>query len=196
MKYKEVEIIEEILKNLKPRRCLEWGAGYSTLYFPDLLTRDAIWTSIEHEGAWAEKIKDRIKRPGVDVFYIKPNHFPWTDKDNDGSYDDLRDYVNFPDRFGKFDFILVDGRARKECVAKAYKLVADNGVVVIHDANRVYYHEPFKLYKHQAMFRDRHEDGGGLWIGSKNLDIKRVVDVDRHVTLWRNMAALEKIFRI
>jgi len=38
MKYREIEIIEEILKNLQPQRVLEWGAGYSTLYFPKILT--------------------------------------------------------------------------------------------------------------------------------------------------------------
>ena len=55
MKYREIEIIEEIIKNLKPKKCLEWGAGYSTLYFPRLLDSDAKWISIEHEKEWFEK---------------------------------------------------------------------------------------------------------------------------------------------
>lgn len=25
MEYREIEIIEEIIKNIKPKRCLEWG---------------------------------------------------------------------------------------------------------------------------------------------------------------------------
>jgi len=34
MDYIEIDIITEILMKRKPRICLEWGSGYSTIYFP------------------------------------------------------------------------------------------------------------------------------------------------------------------
>ena len=57
MRYREIEILKEILKKLRPKKCLEWGAGYSTLYFPKLLPEGTEWISIEHAKVWAEKVK-------------------------------------------------------------------------------------------------------------------------------------------
>ena len=172
MKYREIEIIEEILKNLQPQKVLEWGAGYSTLYFPKILTENAMWISVEHDKEWAAKIKNANRNRRVEIFQVQPNHFPWTDEFGDGAYSDLTNYVEFPSKFGKFDFILIDGRARKNCVVKAHELAKDEGVVVLHDATREYYHEPFKLYKYQVLFADYRQDGSGLWVGSKGINIR------------------------
>ena len=57
MKYNEVAIIRNVLKTLKPKRCLEWGAGFSSLYFPDYLENESKWFSIEHDLTWFNKIK-------------------------------------------------------------------------------------------------------------------------------------------
>jgi len=185
MKYREIEIITEILKNLKPQRTLEWGAGYSTLYFSQFAGKDAKWFSIEHHGDWAQRVKAMNTNLNMEIFYVEPDHFPWTDEFNDGSYSDLKQYIDFADGLGDFDFIFIDGRARKEALRKAFQLIKDDGVVVLHDANRHYYHEPFKLFNHQALFADKRGDGGGIWVGSKGREINSVLDLALYAKLWR-----------
>ena len=192
MRHKEIGIIQEILKNLQPEKCLEWGAGYSTLYFPKFLSKNARWVCLEHDKDWITKIEKKTKQnPNVEVFYILPDHFPWTDEYKDGAYSDLSSYVEFPNSLGDFDFILIDGRARKECLMKAYQLLRSRGVVVLHDANRKYYHGPFELYESWVLFEDHRKFGaylkceGGLWVGSKETDLGFVLDVDKHRKVWR-----------
>lgn len=52
MRYREIEVVEEILYNLQPTSCLEWGAGSSTLFFPPKLHRklDGFRSSINSDG--------------------------------------------------------------------------------------------------------------------------------------------------
>lgn len=184
----EIEVIEKILVNIKPKKSLEWGAGYSTLYFSKFLEDEAKWISIEHQYEWYLKVKDLANKKGirnVEIYYVGPNRSPWSGPWNDGSYDDFKDYVEFPSRFGKFDFILIDGRARRACMHKAYDLIDDNGVVVLHDANRERYHEAFDLYKYQILFTDHRKMEGGIWIGSKKLPIENVIEKPVLVKLSR-----------
>lgn len=189
MSYEEIEIIRELLLFLKPRNCLEWGAGYSTLFFPKYLGRRAEWASIEHEKTWAEKIKAVNKSKRVSIFHVEPNRFPWTDEHSDGAYADLKDYVNFP-AGDKFDFILIDGRARAFCLEMAHKILADNGIVVLHDAEREYYHAPLNLYRNQMMLSSYNASENKLWIGSRDLDLNDVVDITKYKILWEKYKKL------
>jgi hypothetical protein len=102
---------------------LEWGAGFSSLYFPKYLENGSKWFSIEHDLTWFNKIKILNQNPKCVIFHVKANHFPWTDEYNDGAFSDLRDYLSFPMKFGKFDFILIDGRARSYCLIAALELI-------------------------------------------------------------------------
>jgi len=192
MRYKEIEIIEEILKNQQPSKCLEWGCGYSTLHFPRFLKKSAKWISVEHEKIWASKIRSMNQNPRVEIYHIQPNNSPWTDKYQDGDYSDLRDYIEFPSKYGKFDFILIDGRARKHCLFKTYNLLENHGVVILHDANRKYYHKSFKPYKNQVLLVDYRKHEGGLWVGSKKRNLKKLFDVKRHKSLWLRHNEIKK----
>jgi hypothetical protein len=194
MKYREIDIVTEILKALRPRKCLEWGSGYGTMYFPSLLDGDAKWTAVEHNQEWALKVQDMNKRPNVSIFHVSPNSSKWTDPDNDGAFSDLEDYIEFPGRFGTFDFILVDGRARKECMARALKLITDNGIVVLHDANREYYHETFGLFEHGVYFENYRPNSHGLFIGSRGAEIGDVLDVEKHKKLWGFYNGIASLF--
>ena len=183
MRYQEIAIVSEVLRKLQPRKCLEWGGGISTIFFPKLLDKSAEWIAIEHNEAWMTKINSENKNPNVKIFYIPPNQIPWT---GDGGYDEFKDYIEFPSRFGVFDFILIDGRARKECLLKAYELIENKGMVLLHDANRIYYHEPFGLYEYDVLFSDNNpKEDDGLWLGSKGIDIKEVLRVDKHRKMWQ-----------
>lgn len=193
MDYAEIEFIRTLLIALRPQTCLEWGAGYSTLYFPKLLGREASWTSVDHDKDWGNKISVANRNKQVNIFIIEPNRYPWTDACQDGSYDDLKDYVEFPSGRGPFDFILVDGRARSACLEKAFDLISPKGIVILHDAGRAYYYEPMVLYKHQIMLDKYGRDGGKLWIGSKDLDLKVLINIDQWRALWTAYVQLGKI---
>jgi hypothetical protein len=189
MKWREIDAIREIIINTRPRNCLEWGAGYSTVYFPEFLSAEASWTSIEHEETWVREVSSRIRRTGIRVHHVPPERYPWTDADDDGTVEDLKSYVGFPSGMQELDFILVDGRARMACMDKATEIVSETGVVVMHDANRTIYRRPFASFPHQAWLLDYRNDSGGLWLGSKARPLNDFLEIDRHRELWR-LAAL------
>jgi predicted O-methyltransferase YrrM len=190
MKMKERCIIEELLQNLRPARCLEWGSGYSTLYFSRLLPEGATWLAIEHEKEWADKVSGMDHGPNVKVVHVAPNNTPWTDGHGDGSAADLRDYIDYPAGSGHFDLILVDGRARVACLEKAAGLVTPSGVVLLHDANREYYRGALPSQWHQALFLDERKDEGGLWVGSPGRELNSVLAVMGHQAVWRGYERL------
>ncbi len=183
MRKRELEIVTEILRKKQPEYCLEWGAGYSTLQFPVLSDQVKQWISVEHDDDWAVKINSMNMNNKVSVVCVKPNNdvSPGAEK-----YNDYKDYIEYPDSLGlKFDYIFIDGRARSECLAKARALLNTQGIVVVHDANRSDYHKAFTPYKEQILFSDmRYVKGGGCWIGSNDLDLKEVLDIDKHTRVW------------
>lgn len=195
MCYEEIEVIKELLLCLQPRNCLEWGAGYSDIYFPKFVNKYAKWYSIEHDVKWFNEINAINRKKNVNMFLVQPNHFPWTDEHSDGSYSDLSDYIEFPFHLGKFDFILIDGRARKDCLVKCFNLINDKGIIVLHDAERKYYHEPFAMYRYQVMLSDYNYGNSGsmLWIGSKTLDVTDIINNSKFRKLWK---AYNKLGRI
>lgn len=184
MKYREILLLEELLDNLQPKQCLEWGSGYSTLYFPQFLGPEARWLAIEHSDEWAKQVNSLNGNSRVKTVGVPPKAFPWTDEHNDGAYADLADYVDYPGDSAPYDFILVDGRARVECLKRAYEWISDNGVVVLHDAMRPYYHPPLEVFPHQALFKIVGIGDKGLWFGSKGMPIETYLNVARHQRLW------------
>jgi hypothetical protein len=73
---------------------------------------------------------------------------------------DLDTYVAGPSLLDlRFDAILVDGRKRRRCLLEARRLVADDGVVILHDAQRPYYHCAFSAYPASRRVGDE------LWVG-------------------------------
>ena len=189
MYQKEIDLLTEALLSFKPKRCLEWGSGFSTVYFPYLLGKDFSWTSIEHNQQWYDIIREANKDSRVQIVHIKPDRENYSDKD--GTYEDFKSYIEYPE--GKFDFIFIDGRARKDCVKKSYELITDNGLVVLHDANRLHYHEHLDLFKHQVLFDDHHTKYGGIWLGSKETPITNLLDIEKHKKVWRRHDRLAKI---
>jgi predicted O-methyltransferase YrrM len=195
MKYREIGVMEELLRALKPMRALEWGAGYGTSHFSRLLPPGGEWIAVEHDAAWADRIRGEAPA-NVRVYSVPPEQEFWDPGDGDGTYGDFREYVEFPAGLGEFDFILVDGRAREACLRQARYLLAEGGVVVLHDANRRFLHRPWDLYPHQIFFHDYRRYSGGLWIGSVDRDIASLVDVGRHRSIWGLYNALGKRFRL
>ena len=127
----------------KPINVLEWGSGYSTTYFSRYLPEEGSeWHSIEHNSKWAEYVKSLVGHSevaNVHVHYV-PNIGVYQEGIDDGSFEVFRDYVLFPlDLKNRFHIIMVDGRARIYCMKVGWQLLDNDGVMILHDAQRKQY---------------------------------------------------------
>jgi hypothetical protein len=173
-----------------PLRVLEWGSGLSTLHYPAWLierNRPVAWLSIEHHreffraalepalrtsGArivWSEDIptsRSVWQRSHVGVTAVVFDKGPINPLDRSPTrYEDrakdLDDYVSFPSQCDlRFDLVLVDGRKRRRCVLAAASLLDASGVVLLHDAQRPYYHCALSTFPSSRRIGDE------LWIGA------------------------------
>ncbi|MGF1638148.1 MAG: hypothetical protein ACFCUU_13805 [Cyclobacteriaceae bacterium] len=193
MSQKEQDVLLEAIVSLNPIRCLEWGTGFSTLFFTKYLEQSASWTSIEHNEAWFDLMQNKALPDNVNLLHVAPDKKQYEEYTDDGTYKDFKTYEEKPD--GKFDFILIDGRARSACLERALTFVNENELVVMHDANRKKYHENFHLFNNQHFFRDQRKGYGGLWLGSKAQNINEIIDIDLHQSLWEKHLRLYKFFR-
>ena len=183
LKYRELEIFTGIFRDLKPLRILEWGAGFSTLHFPRLMNYPFKWHSVEHDEQWYNQLITLNQNPDVLITLRKPHNYPYTDEHGDGSYEDFRDYIETPDDGTKYDLIIIDGRARNECLLKAMTIISDGGIILLHDANRLRYHLHFDKFRYQEIFTDYRHSAGGIWLGSTR-DLNEVIDVKKHRQRW------------
>lgn len=204
MRKREVAIIEEIITKLKPKKCLEWGSGASTLFFPPKLDDGALWFSVEHDWSWYNKISEglsSLNKNNVEVIY---NHVEIdvgndtslvSDSDVNDSYHDFKKYISSPDDMGLFDLILIDGRARIDCLRHSIDLLDDDGVVLVHDSNLRRYRECFSMFPERALFEDLRIDlEGGIWLARKGSKIDEILDLRKHKKYWRDIVKLNRAF--
>lgn len=130
MSEKEIEIIDDLIEERKPKNCLEWGSGNSTIYFPKKHDCIEIWFSIEHNGHYKTYLDQRTKN-NTGIFWT-------TDED---------EYVNYPDK--KYDFILIDGRHRMRCLEVALRRLNKDGFILLHDSGRKEY--DVSKYEHKVL---------------------------------------------
>lgn len=124
-------------------RVFEWGSGASTVW---LSRRAREVTSIEHDPEWAAIVAPvlpgnaevRVVRPGPAV---GDSHEARSEKP--GFEDlDFSDYVAALDKAdGRFDLVVVDGRARGACFHRALSRLAPGGVLVFDNVDRERYRE-------------------------------------------------------
>lgn len=136
---KAIKICLNIFKT--PINALEWGSGKSTLFFSSTLPEGSSWFALEHDLCWFQEVKNNIEMcpdSCVLIEHVQPDR--QFDGLTDGDFSTFCSYVMAPVRTGKkFDFILVDGRARVECMAVGWSLLNEHGVMVLHDAQREEY---------------------------------------------------------
>lgn len=186
---KELDILTEVLYKLQPKFCFEWGSGNSTLYFPTLITSIEKWYSLEHNEDWYKVISQKIADPRISLSFVKAEKDPGRGRYNvniEGTYEEFKSYVDFPEKLQiKFDFMLIDGRARMSCLRKAYELISDTGVVIVHDANRENYYKDLPPFKQVIRFKDHRKLGGGIMLFSKNRDLNSVLAIESHQSAWK-----------
>lgn len=137
------------------RRFLEWGSGGSTHAILRRFPSIERYVSIEHHREWYETVRDAIDDPRLSLRHVPPDAPPpegasrkqiiaW-DAAAEQDRSILESYVSFPATLGEtFDAVLVDGRARRFCIAAGFELLRPGGILLLHDAQRVEYHDALR----------------------------------------------------
>lgn len=124
-----------LLNNLLPSRCFEWGSGKSTKIISDHPVVNTL-DSVEHNPEWISKLTGTLNEK------VNLIHEP-----------DECLYALVQGRFDKYDLVFIDGNIRDFCLLKAKKLLEENGVVILHDAERYEYQSGINFYKYK-FWRD------------------------------------------
>lgn len=127
----------------------------------------------------------RLVELHLQVEFAKPNNPDYLKNRKEGSYEDYQKYIDYPLGLGKFDFILIDGRARKYCLKNASEIIDEKGIVIVHDANREYYFDNTFIFSHELLLTDNRRNRGGIWVGSKSRPIEEVLQTDLHKRSWK-----------
>ena len=124
-------------------RAFEWGAGASTIW---LWSRNCSCISVEHDKVFYEKlylIKARLKaqfelvlKPCV-AFEDGKSAILSGKSGFEGR--DFSDYVDTIESYGAFDLIIIDGRARAQCLEKAMYHLKDDGLILFDNSDRERY---------------------------------------------------------
>ncbi len=129
----------EWLREHPGARVFEWGSGASTMW---LSSRAGSVHSVEHHAGWAAMIAPRLP-PNVELRVVEPvppdAPVVASAKPGHGGLD-FADYVAAIDDVpGDFDLIVIDGRAREACLARAVERLAPGGVIVFDNVDRQRY---------------------------------------------------------
>lgn len=141
--FASTDVVEDFLRRRPRARALEWGSGASTVW---LARRCGSVVSIEHDADWARSMRRVLPRnaelrvvPPVDAgTRLTRDVVPSAKRGFEGL--DFADYVAEVDHVtGEFDLVVVDGRAREACLARAVGRLAPGGMVVVDNVERARY---------------------------------------------------------
>jgi len=122
MSQAEIDLLDEQIDKHKPASCLEWGAGGSTIYFPKKHKCIKRWISIEHVGQYAEWVGSRVAS-NVTVLWVLGVSYV--------------DCIKLQPHC--YDFVLVDGTDRIECLNVSRDVIKPKGNIYFHDSAREMY---------------------------------------------------------
>ncbi len=133
-------------------RVFEWGSGASTLYYGDMGVEIV---AVEHHREWAELVQRRLSERGSTgrVLHRPPEPGPTatsaTSVRPEFAGQNFDRYVGAIDEIdGEFDLIVVDGRARNACGARALHRLAPGGCILLDNAERPRYEPLHQMLSH------------------------------------------------
>ncbi|GAB5418498.1 MAG: hypothetical protein Crog4KO_02550 [Crocinitomicaceae bacterium] len=142
----------------------EFGSGASTMFFAKMVKH---FVSIEHYRPWFESVQEKLTLNNVlnvDYLFVEKQEptstvsgaemFP--DVKGIESYDYRKDFINYFSALDSyddesFDFIIVDGRARPECVFASLSKLKPNGLMILDNSERDRYNIVFDNLSHWEM---------------------------------------------
>ena len=141
--FKASDEVAGFLETHPGARVFEWGSGASTAW---LARRAGSVTSVEHDNAWAEMVRP-VLPDNATVGVVEPvpaTGAPGEERSQKPGFDglDFGAYVEAVDETdGRFDLIVVDGRARAACFQHAITRLAPGGVLVFDNVDRRRYRD-------------------------------------------------------
>jgi len=163
----DIAIFKSVLSSAggQSLRVLEWGSGASTIYYARFLVsigREFEWHAIDNSRVWYERVQGktlqnnlagrvRVHCSEFPAFWELPGYSPDSPVPPDSytSSASILRYVELPRELGaNFDVVFVDGRFRRRCLLVAKEVLAHEGVVILHDAQRSHYHPSLSYYPH------------------------------------------------
>jgi len=173
MRNREVDLLLDVLALLAPRKCLEIGCGFSTLFLPRSLSPDTSWRALETDSAWQVRIRGKATRQGTTVELVG---------------DSPAEILEAAHRGAPYEFLLIDGGPRRQLIESSDGLVSEDGLVLVHDANRPGYRESAIPFDHRESILDYRRnlprgDGGFLVMGKWNFSA--AFDVEKHQAVFR-----------
>lgn len=133
--YAMVDYVEQRLP--QSARVFEYGGGGSSLWLAD---RGAVLTVVEHDPTWIDHLRE-VLPPSVELLTVgKSGRGRISSSVDPGFFDD---YVAAVDTYRDevFDLVIVDGRARVDCVKRAMPKVRRGGLLLLDDSDRARYQE-------------------------------------------------------
>jgi len=153
--YGAIELLQQVVR--PDDRVFEFGAGYSTLWWQKNV---AEVYSVEHDGQWCERLRPLLKSnahletspidksvgeaalASVAAFFERERRSDWpydaTRVIRRGLCDDrfVAYATHIDDVGGDFDFIVIDGMARRLCTWTALRHLKPDGFIVLDNSNR------------------------------------------------------------
>jgi hypothetical protein len=144
----------DVVGKIQPRNVLEWGSGGSTKLLLDSFPCISTFVSVEHDPKWFARVRCAIQNDRLLLYLVQPDYPKPADMSRDrwrklAEYDEsvMRSYVGQPCTTGlDFQFILIDGRARRFCLREGYRLLAEGGTMLLHDAQRHEYQDVLQSF--------------------------------------------------
>lgn len=141
--FRSSDQVEALLGAHPGARVFEWGSGASTAW---LARRAGSVSSVEHDAAWAAYVVPVL--PANATVRVVPAVAATgavtevlSHKEGFEGLDFSSYVAAIDDTEGVFDVIVLDGRAREACFAKAIARLAPGGVLVFDNVDRVRYRD-------------------------------------------------------
>lgn len=133
--YPAIDFLAE--RDFTGKLILEFGGGQSTIWWAE---RSAKVITIEQDEDWAARIRRTVGQ-NVEVFHVPVDRETRT-------VEPIRQLLK--DRaYPPFDLVIIDGHLRQELVAVAFEFLAENGAVVMDNAEGRQFQE--MLQPHNCM---------------------------------------------
>ena len=126
MNYSTIHLLEERLQ--QDFKLFEFGSGYSTLFYANLVHSV---TSVESDENWSNTVKESMQSNVQLIVQAE---------DYDGHY--CRKILQTGELY---DVIIIDGKDRVNCVRQSLEALTHRGVILLDDSERDDYEAAFKL---------------------------------------------------
>jgi hypothetical protein len=141
--FSATQCVEKFLLLRPNARVFEYGSGASTIW---LALRAGSIESVEHDRLWAEQLDQfACEYPNIKLNTIMPStatHPICASRKPGWHGHEFKAYVDsIRDTEGLFDLIIVDGRARADCLKASLPHLRHDGLIIFDDSNRSRYQQ-------------------------------------------------------